>query len=198
MSDEQPSSQDRRPELPSPQQRMPVRTLDPPHPSTLDQGELLARCELRTQRRSGPGGQHRNKTSSGAFLTHRPTGIVAEATERRSQADNRRVAFERLRLRLALECRTPSLFDDADDPNECAVREQYGVGRLRISPANPAKPAVLALLLNDLHASGGQPSSIAALWNTTTSDVIRFLKTYPPAFAYLNQIREFHGRRPLK
>ena len=33
---------------------------------------------------SGPGGQHRNRTESGVRLTHRPTGIVVLATERRS------------------------------------------------------------------------------------------------------------------
>jgi protein subunit release factor B len=48
----------------------------------------------------GPGGQHRNKTQSAVRLYHRPSGITVTATERRSQADNRRVAFERLRARL--------------------------------------------------------------------------------------------------
>ena len=52
-------------------------------------------------RGSGPGGQHRNRRETGVRLTHLPTGIVVLATERRSQAENRRIALERLELLLA-------------------------------------------------------------------------------------------------
>src|SRR5215468_9010850 len=48
----------------------------------------------------GPGGQHRNKVASGVRLLHRPSGVVVAATERRSQAANREMAFERLAARL--------------------------------------------------------------------------------------------------
>ena len=51
-------------------------------------------------RASGPGGQHRNKTASAVRLTHRPTGLVVEATEERCQHKNRAVAFQRLETRL--------------------------------------------------------------------------------------------------
>lgn len=48
-------------------------------------------------RGSGPGGQHRNKTSTGIRLTHRASGAVAEATEHKSQEQNRREAWKRIR-----------------------------------------------------------------------------------------------------
>ena len=52
-------------------------------------------------RASGPGGQHRNTTDSAVRIRHLPTGIVAQASESRSQAQNRVSAMNRLRLALA-------------------------------------------------------------------------------------------------
>lgn len=47
-------------------------------------------------RASGPGGQHRNTTDSAVRIRHLPTGIVAQASESRSQLRNREVALQRL------------------------------------------------------------------------------------------------------
>lgn len=52
-------------------------------------------------RGSGPGGQHRNVTDSAVRIRHLPTGIVVQASERRSQSQNRGLAMERLRKALA-------------------------------------------------------------------------------------------------
>jgi protein subunit release factor B len=66
----------------------------------LNDAALAAECDLEVFIASGPGGQHRNKTESGVRLHHRPTGITAAATERRSQLQNRGAALARLRHRL--------------------------------------------------------------------------------------------------
>ncbi|MBI5067543.1 MAG: peptide chain release factor-like protein [Deltaproteobacteria bacterium] len=62
---------------------------------------LLAECREEFFVGGGPGGQHRNKTASAVRLLHLPTGILVTATERRSQAQNRNAALQRLRERLA-------------------------------------------------------------------------------------------------
>ncbi len=192
----------RAPVIPAFDQRMPVDFVDGLHPALDPIETLLQSCELRTQRRSGPGGQHRNKTSSGVFLTHRATGIVGEATERRSQAQNRSVACSRLRFRLAVEVRTLSVLDQSEtgavvSEPEATIRKQYSGGKLKINDSNEAKPAVLALILNDLHAAGGQPSAVAPAWRTSTSAVIALIKSHPAAMAFANQVRTHHGRRRL-
>jgi len=65
-----------------------------------DDDTLLAHCEVDYFVAGGPGGQHRNKTSSAVRLVHTPTGLTVTATERRSQSLNRSMALERLRAAL--------------------------------------------------------------------------------------------------
>jgi protein subunit release factor B len=47
-------------------------------------------------RSSGPGGQNVNKVSTAVTLLHRPSGVSVTVQDSRSQAQNRRLARERL------------------------------------------------------------------------------------------------------
>lgn len=65
-----------------------------------DRESLERDCDLEFFVAGGPGGQHRNKVETGVRLTHRPTGLVVTATERRSQSANREAAYERMAEKL--------------------------------------------------------------------------------------------------
>ena len=73
----------------------------PHHKFETDPEILKKQVLIETYRSKGPGGQRKNKTETAVRLKHLPSGITVVATEHRTQSQNLKQAFERLRVRLA-------------------------------------------------------------------------------------------------
>ncbi|MDU1906561.1 MAG: peptide chain release factor H [Dysgonomonas sp.] len=74
-----------------------VNTFEVPDVKDINEKEL----EYQTLRASGPGGQHVNKTESAVRVTHIPSGLSVTASDQRSQLQNKKLATERLMIKLA-------------------------------------------------------------------------------------------------
>ena len=73
-------------------------------PELSDDTQIVIRpedCEYQTFRSGGPGGQYQNTTESGIRIIHKPTGLIAESRQERSQAQNKETCLKVLRGKLA-------------------------------------------------------------------------------------------------
>jgi hypothetical protein len=166
------------------------------HPSQLPLEELLAQCDVTRTRRSGPGGQHRNKTETAIVLVHRPTQIQGEASERRSQAENHRMALQRLRVKLALESRTPA--EELTSSPSALWHSRLKGERIVCSAEHEDYPALLAEVCDLLASVEFDVPQVAGRLACTASQLVKFLAAEPSALVWLNRKRAERNLRPLK
>ncbi len=183
------------------------------HPACLPIEMLQRECRILTGRRSGPGGQNRNKVETAVRIQHLPSGITAEASERRSQGQNRSVAEFRLRLRLATECRSSWAVDESVRLANCyasnekppgqtgdvpvhvsaLMQQRIRAGRLQVSAQHQDFPALLAEAMDHLLAAGWDYRIAAMRINVSSSQFAKLLRTHPPALLAVNQHRTALG-----
>jgi RF-1 domain len=186
-----------------------ARGLNRGHPAGLDDEALLKQCDTRRSRASGPGGQHRNKVETAIELTHRPTGVTASASERRSQADNHRMALKRLRLKLAIQVRTSRNLTDSANPMETPGahpgagaselwQSRIKARRIVLSADHADFPPILAEALDTLAAFAYDTTKAAAVLGVTGSQLVKLFQKEPAVLAMVNAERAQRGLRVLR
>lgn len=162
------------------------------HPAAFSDQVLLADVDEQRFKGSGPGGQRRNKVETGVRLIHRPSGLTATATERRSRQQNHDAALLRLRRVLALELRT--LVDPTShDPSPTWLRRTGG-SELSVNPRHPEVPVLLAEALDVLAALEDDVAAAAQLLRVSTSRLVKLLKLEAQALTALNARLAADGR----
>jgi hypothetical protein len=165
------------------------------HPAALEIEQLLRQCSCRRTRRSGPGGQHRNKVETAMVIEHEPTGVVAEANERRSLEENRQMAIHRLRVRLAATVRSES---SELPPLSELWRKRSTSGKMNVSDLHEDFPALLAEALDRLSIAQFQTSEAAKHLGVTTTSLVNLLAKSAEALAMVNRERSARGMPKLR
>ena len=163
------------------------------HPAALPADDLLLQCDETRTRRSGPGGQHRNKVETAVVLLHRPTGLSAEGSERRSQVENRRVALWRLRLTLALSHREPP----AATPSALWASRVRG-SQLMIAADHDDYPALVAEAIDRLATVGFEMRPAADALGVSMSQLTKLFRKVAVAWVAVNRLRGEAGLPRLK
>jgi len=165
------------------------------HPASIPIEDLLKNCTIAKGRSQGPGGQHRNKVSTHITITHKPTATTAQAGERRSAAENQKIAISRLRHTLALTIRTPV---PPGDTRSTLWKSRVKNNRIACSPKHSDYPSMLAEALDMLESTNHDPKKAALRLQCSSTQLLKLLTAHPPAFVLLNKNRTQQNLHPLK
>ena len=165
------------------------------HPAALDDDALLKDCAVTSGRSSGPGGQNRNKVETAIRITHEPSGIIANATERRHKQQNKEQAIFRLRVKLAIQVRVA--IDPGAPPSSCWATRTKDRKQL-INPSHTDFPTLLAEAMDRIAMMQYDVSAAADAMGVSTSQLLKLIKHEPEAMSLVNQKRLSQGMHPLR
>lgn len=163
------------------------------HPAALPLDDLLEDCDVTRTRRSGPGGQHRNKRDTAVVITHRPSGHTGEAGERRSQPQNHAIALMRLRTTLAANVRIGEPYA----PTEL-WRKRCKNGRIVVSTNHDDFPGVLSEALDALARVDYDFAAAGEHLGCSTAQLVKLLRDVPEVLQHANRIRHDTGQPKLR
>jgi len=166
----------------------------PQHPASQSDLLLLKDCSVKRTRASGPGGQHRNKVETAIVITHIPTGIIGQASEARSQNQNKTMAIGRLKTNLAVAIRI-------EKTRKSAASEEWNSRlknrKIEVSHKHPDFPAFLAEALDFLQFEEFNPAAAAKTLGCSTSQLVKFIKRNSQAIAMVNTQRRSLGLKKI-
>ena len=162
----------------------------------LSDAELLAQCRFDRFRVSGPGGQHRNRRDTAVRLVHTPSGVRGQASERRSQGQNRAAALARLRRAIALEIRRPVLLDAYHPPP--ALERILPGARQRVGPRHRDFWAGAQHLLDLFEALDASLADSAAAIGCSTNQLAKTIAADPHLLQKANALRSRRNLPPLR
>ncbi|KAJ9559956.1 hypothetical protein OSB04_005116, partial [Centaurea solstitialis] len=156
---------------------------------TISDEKLMSQCEMDTYKSSGPGGQHRNKRETAVRIKHLPTGIIAQASEDRSQHKNRASALARLRIRNTIDLETytppPELLQIL--PAKSTIRgSECGP---QIGPNNPKFSLGMQALLDLVFAVEGSVADAARKLGLSTGALSRLILSDDSLRQAVNEFR---------
>jgi len=166
------------------------------HPSCLEDDDFRKECEETFGRQRGPGGQHRNRRDSAVHLRHLPTGVEIVAAERRSQQDNRRVAWRRLRLKLARLVRR-RINTNAYQPSPLWESRRQG-NKMSVSPTHADYPPLLSEAMDVVEARAWDVGGAAGTLQVSMSQLVRLIRHDAGAFERVNRGRVARGWHALR
>ncbi len=138
----------------------------------LDDTALLAHCRTDVFKGSGNGGQKRNKCSTAVRLVCTELGVEASDCSERSQMMNRRNALKKLRMNIALQCRSSELIRPS---------------RMDVSISNPEYFLWAARVADAVAAYGGLAGAGDFL-GVSASKLEKLLRRDPALWQYILKI----------
>ncbi len=172
------------------------RLIEGTHPSMLDEEQLLKDVICDFGRTGGPGGQHRNRKATACTATHLPTDISGEASERRRQSENRKMAISRLRRTLAIRLRrniSISTYTVSELWESRRTGEQFA-----INPKHRDYPCILAEALDVVFVYEFDMKAAAEKLQISATQLLKIVAHDSAALTWLNEQRKERGLSALR